>query len=378
MFFHSFKYAFKTVLRLKETVFWSLIFPVALASFMYAAFGNINETTEEFHSIPVAIVENTDNETFKGVLRSVSEEQDEPLLDAEYLNDKDAVKALKDKDIDGIIYIDDKVHLKVQENGMNQTILNIFINQYIQTEDSINNILKVNPAGIPKAIEVIESKCVSYREVSTSNGNQDNLTNYFYAIFAMSCLFAAFSGVDRAIKIQANISPLGQRRAMSPTHKMKTIIAEFAATEIIQFTIECITFLYVWKVLGVDFGEKIPAVFPILLLGSAFGVSLGMFIGALPKPATENSKVGITVSVTMALSIMADLCIDGIIDFINHTAPIINHINPATLITDSFYALNIYDTYTRYYMNIATLAGLVVILSIANYLLIRRNRYASL
>lgn len=378
MFFHSFKYALKNVIRIKETVFWSLIFPIALSSFMFAAFGHIYETTEVFHSIKTAVVENKENETFKDVIKSIEDEGDDALLDAKTMKEDEALKALDNEDVDGIIYIDDEVHLKVKESGMNQTILTVFLNKYIQMEDSIKNIHESNPAGLPKALEVIENDCASYREVSTSNGNQDNLINYFYAIFAMSCLFASFSGVDRAIKIQANISALGQRRAMSPTHKLKTIIAEFAATELVQFAIECITFFYVWKVLGVDFGDKIPAIFPILFLGSAFGVSFGMFIGALPKPATENGKVGITVSICMALSIMADLCVGGITNLINHTVPIINHINPATLITDSFYSLSIYDTYTRYYINMATLAGLVVLFWIANYLMIRRNRYASL
>lgn len=381
MFFHSFKYALKCGLRSKENVFWSFIFPIALASFMFAAFGNIHETTEKFHSIPVAIVENTSNVEFKEVINSLeddTEDDEEALLKAEYLSADKAEKKLDNDDVDGIIYIGDTISLKVKENGMNQTILTVFLNQYLQIEDSIKNIAETNPAGIEKAIEVIHDECINYKEESTSNGNQDYLTNYFYAIFAMSCLFAAFSGVDRATKIQANISSLGQRRAMSPTHKLKTIIAEFCAVHVVQFSIECVTFLYIWKVLGIDFGNKIPAIFPILFLGSAFGVSMGMFIGALPKPGSENAKIGITVAVSMALSIMADLVAYGIMDMINHTAPFINRINPAALISDSFYALNIYDTYTRYFINIGTLAGLTVLFWILNYLLIRRNRYASL
>lgn len=40
--------------------------------------------------------------------------------------------------------------------------------------------------------------------------------NYFYAVLAMVCLFASFAGCDRILKIQANVSVLGQRRNMIP------------------------------------------------------------------------------------------------------------------------------------------------------------------
>ena len=42
MLFHNIKYTFLSMIRTKEVIFWSLVFPLALATFMYLAFGKIN------------------------------------------------------------------------------------------------------------------------------------------------------------------------------------------------------------------------------------------------------------------------------------------------------------------------------------------------
>jgi len=41
------------------------------------------------------------------------------------------------------------------------------------------------------------------------------MTNYFYAIFAMSCLFGSFGAIEKIGKLQGNVSPLGMRRCLS-------------------------------------------------------------------------------------------------------------------------------------------------------------------
>ncbi len=378
MFFHILKYTYKSILRSKENIFWSFLFPIILATLMYAAFGNIQETTETFNAIPVAIVENKTNDAFSEVLDSLSKEGADQMIEPSYLEENDALKSLEEKEIDGIIYVDDTVELTVRSSGINETILNLIIDEYLQMESTITAIAKTNPEGIPAALESINDDVSYYRSISTSDGNQDNLVNYFYAVFAMSCLFASFTAVNRTIRFQANMSALAQRRAVSPTHKLVTILAEFCAMLSIQFAIEVISFMYMWKILGINFGTKILAIFPVLLLGSAIGIALGILIGSFPKPTTEGGKIGVAVSISMILSVMADLCAHGVKNLIEHTVPIINRINPAALISDSFYALNVYDDYSRYTGNMIILGIITFVLCLISYLMIRRNRYASL
>ena len=48
MFFREFKYMLLGSLRSRELIFWTLLFPFALTTFMYMAFGDIFDRTEKF------------------------------------------------------------------------------------------------------------------------------------------------------------------------------------------------------------------------------------------------------------------------------------------------------------------------------------------
>ena len=88
--------------------------------------------------------------------------------------------------------------------------------------------------------------------------------------------------------------------------------------------------------------------------------------------------MGILVSVNLLFCCMSDLMVSGIKDFIEHHIPVLNDINPAALVTDAFYALNVYDTYGRFITDFLWLAGLTVLCAVACFFIVRRNRYASL
>ena len=63
---------------------------------------------------------------------------------------------------------------------------------------------------------------------------------------------------------------------------------------------------------------------------------------------------------------------------IDRSAPIINKINPAALITDSFYCLSIYEGHTRYAQDLVSLLVLSFIFTGIGITLTRRTKYASI
>ncbi len=377
MLFHNIKYTFLSMIRTKEVIFWSLVFPLALATFMYLAFGKINEVTENLETIDVAVVESVQNEMFDKILVEVSNGES-PLLNPMKMNSQDAVSALDGKEVDGIIHVGDTISLSVRENGLNATILSSFVDRYLQNEATLTQIAKNNPLALNSAIQALSDDTSYFKEEKLTDGNTDNLSNYFYAVFAMSCLFASFTGISSMFSIQGNLSPLGQRRCVAPTKKLHVVLTLFLTNEIVQFAIELITFAYMSLVLGLDLSNKYPALFLLLFVASSFGLTMGMFIGSLKKPVTEGAKMGIGVAISMVLSVMADLCVSGIMNTIEHTVPIINRLNPAALISDSFYALNTYSDYSRYTSNMVNLSAMTLILFTLTILTVRRNRYASI
>ncbi len=377
MFRHILRYGLRSLLRTREIVFWTLIFPFALTTFMYFAFSNIFSTTEQFHAIPVAVVRQSENKAFTQILDMLSAEGENQILQVQRKEKAQAEKMLQDGDVKGILYEGETVSLAVAESGMDQTMLKMIMEQFVQYEKTISDVWQFHPEKLMQSVTALASQEQYVEEKKTSEGNQDNIMNYFYAVLAMVCLFASFAGCDRILKIQANVSVLGQRRNMIPIHKMKSIIADFAACEIVQYTIVLLLLIYMKFVLKLPLGDNLPQILLLLLFGTSYGIMFGIFVGSLPR-MEEGMKIGVLVCVGLVFSAMSDLMISGIKDGIEHTVPIINDINPAALITDSFYALNIYETNERFFGNIICLGTGIVLFTLVSYAMVRRSRYASL
>ncbi len=376
MFWHNFKYGLKTLLRVKELVFWNLIFPIALASFMYLAFGNISEATEKMHKIPVAVVQGQDSQVMELVLEQLSEGE-EALLTVQKVTEDKAEQLLEEESVKGIIYEGENPRLRVKESGIDQTVLQMILQQYKQQETVIKDVIAQHPDRLAVLLSGISDSSHVIKREAMGEGNQDNLVNYFYAIFAMVCLFASFCSCNMIGGIQPNISAMGQRRAVSPVHKMTAVLAQYTACELFQMVVVLLLLVYMRAVLGIHLGSHYGAIVLLLFVATSCGSMIGICIGCISRIGA-GAKMGILVGISLFLSMLSDLMIAGIRSAIEHTVPIINDINPASLIVDSFYALNVYDTYERFTGNLIMLLLITVILAVVSIFLVRRNRYASL
>lgn len=104
---------------------------------------------------------------------------------------------------------------------------------------------------------------------------------------------------------------------------------------------------------------------------------MGVLVATLIKKS-ENVKTGIIISVTMLgcfLSGMMGITMKYIID---KNIPIINKINPASMITDGFYSLYYYNTLDRYIFNIVSLLTFAFIMIFISYISLRRQKYDSI
>lgn len=377
MFGHLFKYGFLAQMRERTVVFWTLLFPFALCTFMYLAFGNIHETTEKMKVVPVAFVEQKENEVLSEMLDMLSEEGEDPLLQVKKTSDSEAKALLSEEEVAGIIYVGDSVELVVGGNGTQETMLQMILDQFLQYEKTITDVGQHSPEKLMSAVDVLTADINYFSDETMLKGNQDNVTNYYYAVFAMACLFCSYAGCNKAMNLQGNVSALGQRRNVVPTHKMKVIVADFASSFLVQYVILCLLLVYMKVGLKLKIGDNIPAILLILFVGAAYGIFFGMFVGSIPRFG-ENVKVGILTSVSLILCVMSDLMAQGIKNLIDQHVPIVNDLNPAALIADSFYALNVFDTYDRFAQNMCLLGGGAILWGVVCYILMRRSRYASL
>ena len=89
-------------------------------------------------------------------------------------------------------------------------------------------------------------------------------------------------------------------------------------------------------------------------------------------------KIGIMVGVSMIMSFMAGLMNGNMKNVIDRSFPVLNRINPAALISDAMYCINVYDSPERYFRDMMLLGGLCVLMAAGTFMIIRRKRYDSI
>lgn len=376
MFFHNFKYSLKNAFRQKEFLFWILAFPIILGTFFYVAFNSMYEKESMFNKIPVAIVENTENTAFKEVIKELSSGED-AMFDSKFTDSQTALDMLKTNDISGIINVDSELSLTVSKDGIKQTIIKSFLDQYQIRESIITETVNNNPQNLQSVIDAMSQEINCNENLSLSNGNMDTYIQYFYNLIAMAAFFGSISGLYIAINNQGNLSAIAARKCISPTNKLTSITASLLASFVAQVICVSIGITYILFILKVDMGDKIPMVYLSGAVGSLTGVTMGFFIGSFGR-LNQNVKMAISMSVTMLSCFLSGLMVGTMKAVIEMYAPIVNRINPAALISDLFYCLNIYNDYRRYTEKLVTLLILSVVFTIGGFLLTRRKKYASL
>lgn len=381
MFFHNYKYRIKCIVKDKQMMFWTLLFPIILATLFNLAFSNLS-SAENFSSINIAVVKDDEHEKnteFIEVLKSVSNgENDKNLFNVEYTSKDMAQKLLDDNKVDGFIYFNDGIKVVVKKSGINQTILKSFVDEFKQTSSTIKTIIEKNPEIINQGTLNSLMKRSNYiKDVSISKVNPDTTVNYFYTLIAMTCFYGSFLGIKEVSAIQGNQSAQGARINTAPTNKLKVFMVSMAAATTVQLFDIGILIAYLALIIKVGFGNQFGYIILTCIIGTIAGVTFGTCIGAIIKKG-EGLKIGILVGLTMIMSYFSGMMYDKMKYIVNNNMPILGYINPVNLIADSFYSLYYYDNLTKFFTNLSLLCGFSIIFSSITYLVLRRQKYASL
>ncbi len=371
MFLHIFKYKLKTLIMEKEGLFWTLFFPVILSTLFYFAFGNLN-ASEKMEKVNISLVESSASDTnFTKAL------EDTNMFNIQKTSADEAKKLLSDGKISGYISNDDGIKLTVKKTGLQESIINSVLDQYAQINSTVNTVFMLNPQGnITELMGTLQAPPEYLERVPVSETNNTNVV-YFYALLAMTCLSAATFGAYDVTNIQANQSQRAARLSVSPTHKLKIFLASICGTIVFQFVSILIVLAYMSGILNVDFGNSMGYVVMMCLVSTFMGVTMGTAIGSLMK-AKENVKIAIISSFCMVCCFLAGMMSADVKYIVQSKFPPISYINPANLITDGFLSLYYYKSPNQYFLSLGILAGFSVIFSAITYLVLRRQKYASI
>lgn len=344
--------------------------------------------------INIAIVQNEEfenNEAFKTSFEKLSDENNEDrLFNTQYTTKEEAKDLLNKGEIIGYMELkQDKPVLTFVTNGIDETVFKHVAEEIVQTSDIIKQLSQtqiqkqiasgnyiINYDEIyNKAIEMAKEDNVKLKNISNSNLSYTMIE--FYTLIAMTCLYGGMLSMVSINQILANMFNKGKRIAVSPTKKSIIILSSLLASYIVQLIGLAILFLYTLFVLGVDYGSNTGLIILLAIVGSFAGLAFGTFVGTIFK-ASENTKTGILIALTMLgcyLSGMMGITMKYVVD---KNVPIINKINPASMITDGFYSLYYYDRLDRYWFNIASLLIFALILVIISFFSLRRQKYDSI
>ena len=393
MFLHNFKYSFKTLFKTKALIFWTFAFPIILAVLFNLAFSNIIET-EKFNAIDIAIIKNEDfenNDAYKMVFNELSDEKSENhMFNTKYVTEEEAMQLLKDEKIVGFMKLEgDRPKVTFIKNGTNQTIFKYVVEEIAQKSNMIDNIAnnEITAAMIAgntqidtneivqKAYEMAQNNDVKLKNVSSKNLNYMMIE--FYTLIAMTCLYGGAFGLVAVNQNLANMTNQGKRISVSPIQKIKLILASVCAGYLVQLVGLALLFAFTIFALKVDYGSNVGLVVLLAMVGSLAGLSTGVFLASVLK-ASENTKSGLLIAFTMLgcfLSGMMGVTLKYVLD---KNVPIVNKLNPASMITDGFYSLYYYDTLDRYFTNILSLLIFAFILISISIFSLRRQKYDSI
>jgi len=389
MAMHVFVYRLKCLLRDKEALFWTLAFPILLATLFYFAFGQLMGDHEGFQPVPAAVVDSTSyqmNIPLRQMLEALATPGNGQMLELTVAaTDEEAQMLLDDAKIVGFISVGEgslvrggsAVRLTVAQSGLRQSILKAILDEYAHTFATVSSIMLQNPTALSGLISQIGTRLSYTRQISYSNAAPDTMLSYFFALIAMACLYGGFWGMRNSIDVQADLSPQGARRSVAPTHKLAVVVSDFAAGFVVHLAELLVLLAYLVFVLKVDLGDQTGYVLLATIAGCVTGVSFGTLVGTLFRKS-EGVKNAALIGGSMLMSFLAGLMFVNMKDIIARTMPVLSYINPAALITDAFYSLYVFENHDRFFLNLGLLMLISAAMCFASFLQLRGEKYASL
>lgn len=344
-------------LREKAMVFWTLAFPLLLGLFFYFGLGGMDDASA-FSPIPVAVLEpdgGTEEETegFSAFLEGISGE----LIEPQYgMTEEEAQAALRDGELLGIFdYTDGGPALILGKSGLEESILEALLDGYEQQEAVLSDIQESfrQEAGETEGADAAAIRQETARKLQ-------ELTE------------------TAARRMQANLSPEGRRITVSPVHRLRMALSNGFSAYVVALMNMAVILVFLTVVFrGIDISAHPGYAVLTCMMGCLIGVTFGILVESIGK-WSQNMKTAVLIGSSIFCAFLAGLMISGMKDLVEKHAPIINRINPAALIADSFYCIAVYDDMGRLGMNLLLMGAESLIFLLGSWLMTRRGRYDSL
>lgn len=359
-------YRVKRLLRNKTLFFWTILFPLGLATLFKFAFSAITEKTWGFDTIPVAVTMKDGVALEEPLAEFLTEMENdgEAFFSVTETDKANAEALLAEKKVTAVIVFGEETEVLFYENGLNATVVKTVVDSYLQSRD-----IFVEAAMAGKLAEVTEqfvneTETLMIREFE--GASKDPMIQYFQALIAMASLYGAMYGLLNTSEMNQTQTVVAARRLAAPMKKIPTVLADVAAACTIQYLQFLLILAYYLLVLKVDFGAVNGWLFVAGALYSLFGVLIGYFFGCVLQKE-KGIEDSIMTGCIMFSCFLGGLMVGNMRMILETSAPIVNRINPATLIAESMHALCVIGDmkwFARCMISIALWCILLIVVSV--------------
>ncbi|KAB8287446.1 multidrug ABC transporter permease [Bifidobacterium ramosum] len=411
----------KMNLRNKSSLFWLIVFPIALATMFNGVFGGLDKAMS-ITPVPVAVVQDTNWTNAVGADTLITalagdgrtdkatggDNADTTIgdidIDIRLLDVTKVDSAAQARDLltrgktDGVIAADGDGRIALtlgsdtvatanngtQDVGLDVSLaaLDNVIDQYNRTSATVKTALKDNPtAALTRTFwNGIGSAMNGTKEISLTNFKPDVMARYYYALMGMACLLAMSYMIHTVTTAQANLSALGIRRTVAPLGRARQLLAGFLAGWLCSCACLLVALAYIRYVCGIAVGGREPLAVLAVVVASFMTCSFGTMIGAIPK-LTDGVKQSISTAIACGLSLFSGLYggfAMELSDLISRKVPLLAAINPTQQVTNLFYSLMYYDSTQPFIRTCAILLAMSAVFLMAGVIMLRRQRYEHL
>jgi ABC-2 type transport system permease protein len=396
-----FTYYLRKTLRDKAYIFWSLAFPILLmtcfnVTFMGPAKGEIDFKPVKSTMIRIDSGESAFAEEFKGVLTNLADAEDVRKSSMGYdhavielietTSQEEAEKKILDKELQVLFLVNGKeetVSVKVGD-GANMTTLMVarsITESYKRNYTIMKDAAMTAPEKMEAVMKSITESISVMKPKSTYLGDNEHSANvylwYFYSTIVMGMFFNVTAGIRTVFDIQGNLSGYGMRTSVSPKKKWKILLSAFMARYALSCAITFFALTVMNRFFDVPLGNRFPHIILFVLVGNLFAMSLGCMFGLFTK-GDENQRDNKATALIMISVFLSGEMIVQLPGLLEKFCPIVNRINPATIMNFAFFRLVNYPTLNGFWMNMIKISLATVVFMMISILKLRREKYAAL
>ena len=381
-----YKYYLYKNLRNVMFLFWSLIFPLALMTCMYLAFGSVYDMINSIDPLPTVLVAEDDSEFsqgFRDVLLTMSDEdaEDRYFILNEVESREEAQKSTNDGDSEIMFVVSDgniEVYLPNDHSQTAGVVSQAVANSYRNKFKVITDAFERDPQAAMKILEGTEEmEGYTKAREDVFSGDPNVYSWYFYSSLVMGICFNATGGAQIVSDLKADVSAVAARFSASPEKKSRMLLYSFLARLLPALGINVIQLLVMKNVFHISLGNDPLKLALFIVASNIFALSFGIVTGLMFKGTLENRANKITAVVMTSVFLSGEM-INTLPGAIEKTCPIINDINPATVMNLAFYRMSIFNDNFDFYLNMAKIIGFGVIFLVIGTIILRREKYATL